>query len=263
MILWGVNSLKHIRTKYLNLGTEPLVKPSTLIVGLPFGHPVSIDGPSNRDGWFKVSTDYQGKRKSGHISGRFLRDPLSDKKETVLAVAAAEWDRFDRGSGKEYESPYDKYVGEYWKARGLSCTGKNRERYWSAACIFWFYEKSNYGGFTFSVAHAKYINEAIVAKDNDKSRDFWGYKVDHEKPQIGDLIARRRTSATYLDYDYAARHDEFPSHTDMVVATGDGFVDAVGGNVSNSVSITRYETLDSGYLNSKGGRIFALLQNRR
>ena len=255
--------MKHINAKYLNLRTEPLVKPSTLIVGLPFGHPVSISGSSTRNGWFKVSTEYQGKKQSGHISGIFLRDSLSEKKEAALDIAAAEWDRFDRGTGKEYASPYYKYVGEYWEARGHSYTGKDRKRYWSAACISWFFEKSGYSGFMFSVAHAKFINEAIVAKDKDESRDFWGYKVDQETPQIGDLIARRRTSATYLDYDYAEKHDKFPSHTDMVVAIGDGFVDAVGGNVSNSVSITRYKTLKSGYLDSNGGRVFVLLSNRR
>ncbi|MEM6899812.1 MAG: DUF2272 domain-containing protein [Pseudomonadota bacterium] len=255
--------MKHIGSKYLNLRTEPLVKPSTLIVGLPFGQPVSIKQPSTRSGWFEVDTTYQGNTLSGHISGRFLRDPISDMKEAALAVAAKEWDRFKRGKGKEYNSPYDGYVGEYWTARGYNWTGQDRDRYWSAACISWFYEKAGYKGFTFAVAHSKYINEAISARDTDDSRDFWGYRITEEQPQIGDLIARRRTSATYIDYDYAAGNDQFPSHTDMVVSIGDDYVDAVGGNVSNSVSITRYKTLASGKLDSRGGRVFALLQNRR
>ena len=86
--------------------------------------------------------------------------------------------------------------------------------------------------------------------------------MNEEKPGIGDLIARRRTSATYIDYDYAADHDQYASHTDMIVAVGSGFVDAVGGNVSNSVSVTRYKTLASGFLDPQGGKVFALLQNR-
>ena len=48
--------MKCIGSKYLNLRTEPLVKPSTLIVGLPFGHPVNIKQPSTRSGWFEVDT---------------------------------------------------------------------------------------------------------------------------------------------------------------------------------------------------------------
>jgi hypothetical protein len=51
--------MKRIATKYLNLRREPLVKPSTLIVGLPFGHPVAVVKPSTRTGWFEVTTEYQ------------------------------------------------------------------------------------------------------------------------------------------------------------------------------------------------------------
>lgn len=77
---------------------------------------------------------------------------------------------------------------------------------------------------------------------------------------IGDLVCRKRSSAK-ITYDVAKVRDDFQSHTDFVIATGAGFVDAVGGNVSNSVTVTRYPLTASGHLDDQGGRVFAVLRN--
>ena len=255
--------MKHVASKTLNLRDEPLVKPSSLLTSLPFGQLLDVKGPSTRPGWLVVETVYRGRNWRGHLSGNYVRDSVGDAKEGVLAVAAAEWDRFERGAGKEYTDPYSSFVAEYWRARGYDKTGKDRDWFWSAACISWFFERAGYRGMTFATSHSKYIHEAIIARDGDTSRDFWGYRTNEHQPMIGDLIARRRTNSQYIDFDYAKEHDQFPSHTDMVVAVGDSFVDAIGGNVSNSVTVKRYPTLASGYLAPEDGRIFAVLKNRR
>ncbi|MEM7188718.1 MAG: DUF2272 domain-containing protein, partial [Pseudomonadota bacterium] len=223
--------MKHVASRSLNLRTEPLIKPSMLIVGLPFGHPVTIEGPSTREGWHIVSTSYQGRDLRGHISGRFLRDPASDKIELTLAMGAVEWDRFERGAGKEHINPFAGFVGEMWKELpGFQhLTGKDRGVPWSAACISFIIRNAGYQNFQFSAAHARYINESIVARlDNDTSKDFWGFRLNEHKPQLGDLVCRKRTSAN-IDYDFAARHNQFKSHTDIVVSIGDDEVYAVGG----------------------------------
>lgn len=252
----------HVASKKLNLRSEPKVKPSTLIVGLPFGQPVKPLADSNRSGWKIVETDYQGSVLTGHVSGRYLRDPVSQMKEAALSKAAVEWDRFDRGSGKETKSPFYKYIGEMWSARGLPYDGRDTSQYWSAAFISFVLENANYANFKFSIAHSNYIHESILARETgDETKDFWGFRTNEHKPRLCDLVARRRTSASYINYDYAMSHHQFPSHTDLVVAVGEGYVDTVGGNVSNSVSVTRYRLLNSGYLDSRGGRIFAVMRN--
>jgi hypothetical protein len=48
---------------------------------------------------------------------------------------------------------------------------------------------------------------------------------------------------------------------DVIVAIHATAVFAIGGNVSNSVSVTRYPKADSGHLSEAGG-VFALLVNK-
>ena len=173
----------------LNLRTEPLVKPSTLIVALPFGHAVDVAGNSHRPGWKLVRSSYRGRDLSGHISGTYLRADESDAKEAALAAAATEWDRFDRGAGKETVVPYSDYVGEMWRKRGLPYDGTDTSKYWSAACISFILGNAGYRNFKFAIAHSKYINEAIVAREtDDASRDFWGFRPSEHAPAIGDLV---------------------------------------------------------------------------
>jgi hypothetical protein len=250
----------HVKAPSLNLRHTPLVKPETLIVSLPFGHPVDVQGDADRPGWKVVSTTYKGVVHHGVISGDFLRAPLSAAKENLLAAAAVEWDRFKRGEGKETVSPFDGFVGEMWQALGLGLDGDDTGQPWSAACISFIVRKAGYTKFKFATAHAVYINEAIVARQNNQARDYWGFRLNEHKPQIGDLICRKRTSAA-INFDFAATHSEFKSHTDIVVAMEDGKVATVGGNVSNSVSITRYALTATGHVSADGGRVFAILRN--
>lgn len=253
--------IKHVASASLNMRTEPLAKPSTLIVSLPFGHKVEVYGTSPRDGWVNVRTNYNDKNLVGVADGSLLRAPLSSKKEVLLASAAIEWDRFKRGAGKEDHAPYYRYIGEMWKRRGQNLDGKNRSQLWSAACISFMVENAGYKRFKFATAHSVYIHEAITARlaNNDK-KDFWGFRLSEHKPQIGDLVCRKRSSAA-IDFDFAAKHDDYKSHTDIVVAIGPNYVDAIGGNVSHSVSITRYGLNTQDRLDPDAGRVFAVLRN--
>jgi hypothetical protein len=45
--------------------------------------------------------------------------------------------------------------------------------------------------------------------------------------------------------------DAFKSHTDIIVSVSPDFVLAIGGNVNESVNITRYEKTASGFLAAK------------
>lgn len=54
--------------------------------------------------------------------------------------------------------------------------------------------------------------------------------------------------------------DSFESHTDVIVAVHADAVYAIGGNASNSVSVTRYPKTDFDHLSDAGG-VFALLVN--
>jgi hypothetical protein len=254
-------AIMHVNSSSLNLRTEPLIKPSTLIASLPFGHSVEVIGDANKQGWKTVTTQYKGIDLSGVISAAFLRAPLSNAKEALLATAAKQWDRFKRGAGKETESPFDAFVGEMWQSIGFNLSGDDVATPWSAACISFIVRSAGYVRFKHGASHSVYIHDAIKSRDaNNAERDFWGYRINEHKPTFGDLVCRKRSSAK-ITYDFALENANFQSHTDIVVAVSSDFIDAVGGNVSNSVSITRYKLTPSGYLDGEGGRKFAVLRN--
>lgn len=251
----------HVNSASLNLRSEPLIKPSTIIASLPFGHPVNVTGEAAKPGWKTVTTTYKGNNHNGVISGDFLRQPLSAAKEKLLAAAAVQWDRFNRGQGKETVSPYDDFVGEMWTNLGMNLDGDNTSVPWSAACISFMVKKAGYTRFKQGAAHSVYIHDAINKRINENSNsDYWGFRLSEHKPTFGDLVCRKRSSAS-ITYDTAKNSSEFQSHTDIVVAVATDFVDAVGGNVRNSVSITRYKLKANGFLDPEGGRQFAVLRN--
>lgn len=157
----------HVNSKTVNLRSEPLVKPETLIAPLHFGQAVEVLGPTTREGWLSVRA-IAAKSQTGVISGSFLRTPLSDVKEALLAAAAVEWERFGRGAGKEDQAPYSAFVGKMWKAIGMKLTGKDTGVPWSAACISFIARNAGYKQFTFAAAHAVYIHEAVVAREAKK-----------------------------------------------------------------------------------------------
>jgi hypothetical protein len=251
----------HVNAASLNLRSEPILKPSTIRTSLPFGHPVDVTGDAVKPGWKTVTATYQGINFSGVVSGGLLRQPVSASKEKLLASGAVEWDRFKRGAGKETLNPFFKFVGEMWRNLDEDLDGKDTGTPWSAACISFIVKNAGYTRFKADQAHSVYINDGIKARiANNGNRDFWGFRLSEHKPQIGDLVCRKRSSAA-ITYDFAAANAKFESHTDIVVAVGADFVDAVGGNVRNSVSITRYKLRGNGHLNADGGRVFAILRN--
>jgi hypothetical protein len=251
----------HVNAESLNLRSATLVKPETLLVSLPFGHAVDVDGDADRPGWKAVSTHYLGKSWVGFVSGQFLRNALSPAKEKLIAMGAVEWDRFKRGAGKEQTSPFNGFVGEMWKNLGMNLTGKDTGVPWSAACISFIHKNAGYTRFKQAAAHAIYIHDAIASRESvNVDRDYWGFRTTEHAPQLGDLVCRKRSNAK-IDYEFASKNFEFQSHTDIVIAVGKDSVSAVGGNVSNSVSTTRYKLLPNGKLDPQGGRVFAVLRN--
>jgi hypothetical protein len=70
------------------------------------------------------------------------------------------------------------------------------------------------------------------------------------QPQLGDLIARLREGA--INFEQAAASDAFKSHTDIFVAVHADAILIIGGNVSDSISVTRYAKTGSGYLSEAG-----------
>jgi hypothetical protein len=128
---------------------------------------------------------------------------------------------------------------------------------WSAAFISYLLKTAGFtaGEFAFSDSHADYVQAAFAASQaEDDGRDSpYGWRacdVASTPPRAGDLLcATRATSAGIASFDALAAAlavrapgEAFPMHCELVVradAGGDAKLDTIGGNVVQSVTLSR------------------------
>lgn len=261
---------KIVNIEALNIRSQPRVEPSTLRGVLHLGQALTAFDEDPGTDWIKVEALVQDIEVTGYVkrvtNGAFsLREPTAAAREALAGKAIEQWLRFNQGQGKEHLKPYSSYIGEMWKSIKLNFDGNDRTMPWSAAFISFIVRKTateadNYANFKFASSHSKYLHDSILKKNSgNTSVPFWGYRLDERLPQVGDIVASWRE--TELDYNYAARNDAFKSHCDLIISDNEKFVLAVGGNVSQSVNITRYEKSDAGFLLSSR-QVFMLMANR-
>lgn len=258
----------YVNISALNLRSTPSSSQTNVLRVLTLGQSVEITGPQ-QDGWWPVrlsdGSEYGFVKAnvddSNGIGTPSLRNPVSSAREVLVAEAARQWERFKYGQGKETIDPFYKYVGEMWAALELPHNGLD-DLPWSAACISFIVQQAaidhpGYRTFRFASSHSKYIHDAIK-QAGVASAPFHGVRLYENKPQIGDIVARSRQAP--ISFEQAASSDTYKSHADIIVAVHADAVYAIGGNVSDSVSVVRYIKTDGGYLSDQKG-VFALLVN--
>ena len=253
----------------LNLRTTPEVKPDNRHPSIPILHicqRVEALADADANGWVQVRVEAEGAGAAeGFVSGKFLRQPVAEAREALVSQAIAEWLRFEKGLGRETVDPFFKFVGEMWKAIDQPLDGKDNDVPWSAAAISFMVrnagkEFKKYKKFKFAAAHSRYIHDAISRRINeDDTVPFWGFRLFEVRPQIGDIVCKWRE--TPRTFDDAAVSDAYKSHCDIVIRIGPDDLQAIGGNVNNSVSLTTYRKTPSGFV-ERADNAFALLVNR-
>lgn len=269
---------KYVDLEALNFRSASVVSPSTLIETLHLGQPVDELGPATTTGWVRIKAETGGVLKEGVVkaeietqspTGLFLkaslRDPVSDAREALVAEAIKEWLRFEKGQGQEHHEPFFRFVGEMWQAININLNGRDRDTPWSAAAISFMVRNAGetfpkYRNFKFAPAHSQYMHDSIVKRQqNDTIAPYWGFRLFERKPQIGDIVGKWRE--TPRDFDDAAASDAFKSHSDIIVSISPDFVLAIGGNVNQSVNITRYAKTPAGLLDGQN-QVFMLMANQ-
>ncbi len=225
-------------------------------------HPVEAIGDQIGDRWMPCRAEIDGLTQNVFISKNALRDRVTDARESLARECVAQWLRFDKGKGKEHHSPYYRYVGEFWQSIGMNLDGKDRDVPWSAAFISYSVRTAgDHSGFKYAAAHSRYVNQAIRRKLDNDPGPYWGYRLNEHKPEIGDMVCRSR-SGSGVTYDYAATHDAYKSHCDIVAGFTSTHVLTVGGNVSHSATKVAYAIDPSGHL-VDNGKVYAVLKNMR
>ncbi|NMG76236.1 DUF2272 domain-containing protein [Aromatoleum diolicum] len=263
-------SVKFVDFEALNLRSKAVLAPATRIGILHLGQQVEELEPDIQGDWVKIKAEVDGVQAEGVVKSvidgkRSLRDPASASREALVGEAIKEWLRFEKGQGLEHHAPFFDFVGEMWRAIGLDLDGKDRDTPWSAAAISFMVRNAaerfpKYAKFKFAASHSRYMHASIVKRNaGDMDVPFWGFRLHEKRPEIGDIVGRWRE--TPRDFDDAETSDSFKSHTDIIVSVDSDSVLAIGGNVRQSVSISRYDKTGAGFLAATNG-VFMHMVNR-
>ena len=82
---------------------------------------------------------------------------------------------------------------------------------------------------------------------NNKVR-FKAYDIVEQKPRKGDIVCRtRQASSPDLNYNTLGAYDLL--HCDLVTGKEDGYITAIGGNISNKVKQIEISVDGNGFVN--------------
>lgn len=196
--------------------------------------------------------------------------------ERVVRIALAEW-RDWGGLAREAFAPPPEDSPEadpenfprvlaYWRAvpTDYGAVARNRQRYelliagdrpprgslwgdfaWSAAFVSWVFVSAGVDAREFppSATHSTYLDALIAdARMFPDTAAFLPHAPEEYAPQPGDLVCLDRSRAPLVHW--TAREADNgrprPMHCDIVVRVAPGVVEAVGGNVLDAVTLTRF-----------------------
>lgn len=212
-------------------------------------------------------------------------------RERMLRIAMAEWEEWGRqtteappATAAEADPGNFPRILAYWRAvpEGAGPIARNRalfragspalwrEPAWSAAFISFVLRGAGVDAREFppSAAHAFYLDALIAdAQRFPATAPFLPHDVAARAPQVGDLVCADRSAAPIATWRArAADGGRFrPMHCDIVVRVASGRVEAVGGNVRDAVTLSRFATDAAGRLLPRPPdepQWFAVFENR-
>ena len=209
---------------------------------------------------------------------------MSGTRRMILELARREWEFFGKqvvvieddneaiphvGHWEDDGEPWNSRVNRYWRAAGKpQLDGDDCREPWSAAFVSWIMQESGVPAYQFppSDAHREYLS-AIVAMRGDPDAAFAAHSIADYNPKPGDLICAVRGTGGALPYPGEDIRLVLDTHTklhcDIVVANTGSTVEAIGGNVRDSVSKTIVRLKANGHLQPTERRPwFMAVENR-
>jgi len=141
---------------------------------------------------------------------------------------------------------------------------------WSAAFISYVMRAAGVDEpeFHASAAHAFYLDAIFrTARAHPARAPFVPHDLAARAPRPGDLVCADRSRRPLASWqDREAEAGQFrPMHCDLVLRAGPGVVEAVGGNIADAVTLTRYDADPAGFLLPRPPgqpALFAVIENR-
>ena len=202
-------------------------------------------------------------------------------KYKIIELAKEEWIYFGQQKvvidGDEESIPHvgvwedDDYahsdrINQYWRAVGLGkLTGKDCKEPWSAAFISWVMQEAGIPESRFPRASAhKWYLEHFISQAQSPDAQLIPHTIQEYQPKPGDLICANRGRGFFGEVV-----EEVPDklnaklHCDIVVQSDGQTLQAIGGNVRNSVSKTILTLNQAGHLQLSSRRPwFLIIENR-
>jgi hypothetical protein len=193
----------------------------------------------------------------------------------MVLLAVGEWARFGKEvvvyssdapprkvslGVKEREAP--QRIQDYWASVGHPERSGLDDVPWSAAFISWTIQSAGVPREEFcpDQRHTIYVERLVERARNPETRPgaLIPRRPHERRPQVGDLIcASRNGSGTTLD-----NLNRGAGHCDLVVVVRPGAVEAIGGNVDDTVSRSIFPLDGNGFLSPIAGRpVFTVIEN--
>lgn len=206
--------------------------------------------------------------------------PPTDK---VALIAWQEWSKFGRATvvygGQaggytnrpgvtERSEPLASRVGDYWGACGKpEWNGRTSSKPWSGAFVSWVMARAGYTPQQFprDGRHGSYL-AALYDREKNRGAPFYLHSPSEYSPKPGDLICTGSSGPTWRHADPRTAHrriDNTANHCDIVTDVRGGYVQAIGGNVKNSVAMSLYPVDSRGRLQSVSGRPWLLVVEKK
>lgn len=193
--------------------------------------------------------------------GVFLYFHFTSFKKSLVRIALLEYRKWN--ALNELSKNATELLIKYWQCVGLNFNPSQMQSSsvqssypWSSAFISWlFYKAGAKDKFPYATAHSGYF-EVAKRERNNPNAPLRGFRITEYTPKVGDLIVYSRQSGK--GYDSSGF---FPSHGELVIEKGEGYIKAIGGNVGNSVKLSKYTTDNKGFLTQKQQAFFMVIQN--
>ena len=222
--------------------------------------------------------------KKQKIQPRVVRSksfPVHSWKYMIAKIANNEWLYFGQqkvvideneesiphvGIWEDDDYSHSNRINQYWRAAGASrLSGKDCKEPWSAAFISWIMQEAGVPEYLFppGSAHRSYLNH-ILANAHNPGSVLIPHTIQEYKPKPGDLICANRGRNTPAKV-IVVLPDSLNAklHCDIVMETKGQTLEAIGGNVRNSVSKTILTLSPKGYLQyTRSRQWFLIIENR-
>ncbi len=218
---------------------------------------------------------------SGSRSGGYADRAPSDR---VAYTAWQEWTRFGRStvvyggqvggyvnrSGvSERSEPLSSKIGDYWGTCGHpGWNGRTSSKPWSGAFVAWVMSHSGISGADFprDGRHGGYL-AALYDRQQKGGRAAFALRAPNEyAPKPGDLVCTGTAGPTWRHADSRTarrRIDSTANHCDVVTDVRGGYLQAIGGNVKNSVTMSLYPVDSRGRLAPVPGKTWFMIVEKR